>query len=125
MAQKKTSTNPYIELDAEFQDINTRYKQVQSELAQWHEKFLKTFAPDQTEFDNLKDQAKDLQWRKAPQMQIDTVYLKMAMIYKRWLPIEVRLHQMNPTYHKLFDGLKALLEDVEKNKKKPSKKKIV
>ena len=107
------SPNPYQELDNEYQVIDKKKKEVEAQLASWHERFVKVFFPDQTEFDALKSQAKDLQFMKAPIKQLDEIYLKMAMIYKRWLPIKSKLYQMNPSYHELFKGLELLLNDVE------------
>lgn len=115
--------NPYIELDNRYQSLEKIRKDVEAQTYKFMDDFHKVFIPDQNEFDSLKDQAKQLQIAKAPQVQLDPIYYKMAMIYKRWLPIEERLLRQNPEYKKLFNALKFMLEDIEKRKEKPKKKK--
>lgn len=107
--------------------FNLRYKRlmakrdaITADIYQWRDEFMKFFIPDQEEFDKLKNQAKEYQYKKRSQKEIDEIYGKMAAIYERWLPIEGPLNEMNPAYKPLFDGLKMLLEE---NKKLDPKKK--
>lgn len=115
------NTNPYEGFSQRFKDIDTLRKEVDAQTFAFRDEFMKVFIPDQTAFDELKDQAKKLQREKATQKELDQVYYKMAMIFKKWSPIEEQLYEMNPLYRDLFKGLKFLLEDLEKPK--PKKKK--
>lgn len=89
---------------------------ITSEIYQWRDEFMKFFIPDQEEFDKLKNQAKEYQYKKRSQKEIDEIYANMAAIYERWLPIEDQLNEMNPAYKPLFEGLKMLLEENKKKK---------
>ncbi len=115
--------NPYIELDQRYQSLEKLRKEVEAQTYKFMDDFHKVFIPDQNEFDSLKDQAKQLQLQKASQVQLDPIYYKMAMIYKRWLPIEERLLTQNPDYKKLFSALKYMLQDIEKRNGTKAEKK--
>ncbi len=113
--------NPYEVFHQRFKDIDKLRKEVDAHTFAFRDEFMKVFIPDQTEFDALKDQAKLLQKSKAPQQDLDKIYYKMALIFKKWSPIEEQLYEMNPLYRDLFKGLKSLLKEIEE-KDKPKKK---
>lgn len=123
MQDNPFNVNPYIEFENRYQALDKLTKDTEAQTYAFFDDFNKVFMPDQQEFDSLKDQAKQLQLQKAAQTQLDSVYYKMAMIYKRWLPIEERLLAKNPEYKKLFAALKFMLADIEKNEAKPKVKK--
>ncbi len=122
--------NPYVGYHATYQELMTRRKQLESDTIQWREAFMKIFAPEETEFLELVQQSKEGKYRKIPEREMDKLYIKMAMIYKRWLPIQEQLKAMNPKYTEIFHGLDMVLADMdkkeatEKKEKKNGKKKI-
>ncbi len=105
--------NPYIELAVRAKHLYETTREIEAQNMKFHDEFLKVFLPDQTAFDELKDKAKELQLRKDSK-ELDGIYYKMAMIYKRWLPIEDILIQKNPSYVAVFTALKFMLEDITK-----------
>lgn len=115
--------NPYEGFHQRFKDIDALRKEADAQAYAFRDEFMKVFVPDQTEFDGLKDQAKKMQLAKADPQELDKIYYKMAMIFKKWSPIEEQLYEMNPAYRDLFKGLKFLLKDLEKQEEKPKKRK--
>ncbi len=110
--------NPYEGFHERFKQIDTLRREADAQAFAFRDDFMKVFIPDQTAFDELKDQAKKMQKEKINQKEIDKVYYKMAMIFKKWSPIEEQLYEMNPDYRDLFKGLKFLLDDIEKKERK-------
>ncbi len=110
--------NPYIHIAQRIKDSQERTKAVEAENAALHDEFAKVFFPDKERFETLKSQAKQALIQKKPQAETDKIYLDMAMIYKRWLPIEAFLLERNPLYRELFAGLKFMIDDIEKRKEK-------
>lgn len=120
------NVNPYIELSERCKHLEKVTKEIESENLKFHDEFLKIFIPDQTAFDELKDRAKQLQLQtgKTPfhEAELDKIYLQMAMIYKKWLPIEQMLIAKNPHFLALFKALKFMLHDMEKKNDGKAKK---
>jgi hypothetical protein len=114
--------NPYIKIHEQYLILEAKRKAVEAETFHFRDEFMKVFIPDQEQFDGLRLQAKQAITNKKPQAEIDIIYVKMATIYKRWLPCEEQLFQMNPLYRPLFEGLKKLLQDIEKRKSDDGRK---
>jgi len=114
--------NPYTAFGEQMKVLTARSKELEAETYKFHDEFLKVFLPDQNQFDALKDNAKKALIAKRPQEEVDKIYYQMAMIYKKWLPIEEFLLEKNPLYRDLFTGLKFMLQDIEKRKEKDDKK---
>lgn len=119
MNEKKS----YEYFSQRFKQLDNARKDIEAQTYAFRDEFFKVFIPDQKEFDDLKDQAKLYHQQKQSQEMIDKVYLKMAHIYKKWLPIEDQLYQMNPLYRDLFKGLKHILTDIEKKEGKNESRK--
>ena len=115
--------NPYISLHATHKLLMERRKELEADLIKWREEFLPLFMPEEREFDELVQQAREGKYRKIPTRELDKIYYKMALIYKRWLPISEQLKAMNPKYVDLFLSLDGLLLEIEK-KEEPIKKEV-
>ena len=116
--------NPYVRFKEDLDRLEELTKSTDAQVYAFQDEFRKVFLPDQTAFDALKDEAKVSITKKQPVQVQDAIYLKMAMIYKKWMPCRDYLHRMNPSYVYLFKGLEHLLDDIEKKEKDGRKAKV-
>lgn len=105
--------NPYLAYKKKLEKLQKERAVIENKTLEFWNEVKETFLPDQEAFMNLVDQAKKLTKDPHATKELDATYLKMAIIYKKWLPIEQEMLTMNPTLKDLSVGLKEIIKEAK------------
>lgn len=119
----KFNQNPYEIFAPQFTILDKLRKDTDANILRFQDEFLKVFGPDKTQFDLLMDQVKEGKRLQISDAHLEKLYDQMAVIYKRWIPIEDTLVSQIPSYKVIFKYLKLKVETPQekpKHKRKSS-----